>query len=365
MRMRSPEKRFSGTGLVAKGFANLALVVVVLFTFNAQTSTPQFKDQDGKIIEGSIAEERQLTLGGVEQTVLLRGRDRTAPLLVFVHGGPGATATPFLRTYNADLEDSFVVAYWDQRGTAKSYNQALDPADMTIAQLTADLGELIDQLLVEFEQDQVLLVAHSWGTIIGLEYAASRPETVAGFISVSQTTNQMASDRLGHEWALNEAQLINNQNAVDDLNEIGQPEYTIEEFYTQRRWVNVLGGGLYKPQSDLTLLTTALRTSEFGWTDLRSFFAGTQFSSKALWDEQQAYDARARHSDLDVPVFMMIGRHDKIIAPELGASYFNFLKAPSKELIWFEQSAHAPLFEEPEKFNYEVLRIAIEVGLMR
>ncbi|MEM9777248.1 MAG: alpha/beta hydrolase [Chloroflexota bacterium] len=365
MRMRAQEKRYMGKGLIVKGFANLALVIVVLFTFSAKTSTPQFTDQDGNPVENSIAEEKQYSLGGVEQTVLLRGRDRTAPLLVFVHGGPGATATPFLRTYNADLENSFVVAYWDQRGTAKSYNQALDPADMTIEQLAADLGELIDQLLIEFEQEQVLLVAHSWGTIIGLEHTASRPETVAAFISVSQTTNQIASDRLGHEWALNEAQLVSNQNAIDDLNAIGLPEYTIEEFYTQRRWVNVLGGGLYKPQSDFSLLRTALATSEFGWTDLRPFFTGSRFSGEALWDQQQAYDAASRHTRLDTPIFMMIGRHDKIISPELGESYFNLLNAPSKELIWFDRSAHAPLFEEPEKFNSEVLRIAVETGLIR
>lgn len=365
MRMRSQETQFTGTSLIAKGFANLALVIVVLFTFSANTATPQFKDEDGNIVENSIAEERQLNLGGVEQTVLLRGRDQTAPLLVFVHGGPGATATPFLRTYNSELENSFVVAYWDQRGTAKSYDQSLDPADMTIAQLTADLGELIDQLRAEFNQEQVLLIAHSWGTIISLEHTANRPETVAAFISVSQTTNQMASDQIGHAWALSEAQLVNNQNAIDDLNTIGSPEYTIEEFYTQRRWVNVMGGGLYQPQSDLALLRTALATSEFSWTDLRSFFAGSKFSSEALWDEQQAYDAASQHSQLEAPVFMMIGRHDKIISPELGKSYFNDLNAPSKELIWFEQSAHAPLFEEPGKFNSEVLRIAIETGLIR
>ena len=365
MRIRSQEKRFSGTSLAAKGFANLALVIVVLFTFSAKTSTPPFKDENGNIIEGSIAEERLVNLGGVEQSVLLRGRDRTAPLLVFVHGGPGATATPFLRTYNADLENSFVVAYWDQRGTAKSFNQSLDPTDITIDQLTADLGELIDQLLVEFEQEQVLLVAHSWGTIIGLEHAANRPETVAAFISVSQTTNQMTSDRLGHEWASDQAQLVNNQNAIKDLNSIGSPEYTIEEFYTQRRWVNVLGGGLYEPQSDLELLRIALATPEFGWTDLRSFFAGSRFSSEALWDEQQAYDAAARHQNLDTPIFMIVGRHDKIISPELGQSYFELLNAPAKELIWFEQSAHAPLFEEPEKFNAEVLRIGTAIGLIR
>ena len=69
------------------------------------------------------------------------------------------------------------------------------------------------------------------------------------------------------------------------------------------------------------------------------------------------------HPSIDVPIFMMVGRHDRIISPELGAEYFESLDAPAKELIWFENSAHSPLYEEPEKFNNEVLRISKLVGL--
>ncbi len=364
MRKESQNKRFGGMKMIGIGLANMVLVGVIFLSFSAKTSTPQFKDADGAIIAGSIAEERLMNLGGVDQTVYLRGRDRTAPLLVFVHGGPGATATPFLRTYNSDLENDFIVAYWDQRGTSKSYDESLDPADMTIDQLTADLGDLIDQLLAEFGQDQVLLAAHSWGTIIGLEYAAQRPETVAAYIAISQTTGQMASDEIGYEWALAEARAAGNENAISDLEEIGRPAYTIEEFYTQRRWVNVLGGGLYEHQSDLALLRTALATSEFGWTDLRSFFQGNRFSSETLWDEQQAYDAREQHQTFETPIYFINGRYDRLISPDLSAEYFETIDAPHKELIWFEESAHSPLFEEPDKFNELAKQIGQENGML-
>ena len=355
--------RFRAIRQFGPAVSALLMLTAILVPLTGRTSTPQIVDSNGEVVVGSIAEERRIELGGVEQTVYLRGRDRSAPLLVFVHGGPGATATPFLRTYNAALEDDFVMVYWDQRGTAKSYDASLDPADMTMAQLTADLDELIDRLLAEFDQEQVLLVAHSWGTIIGLDYAAENPHKVAAYITISQTTSQMGSDEIGYEWALAEARAAGNENAISQLEKIGPPPYTIEQFYTQRRWVNVLGGGLVEHRSDLTLLRTALATDEFSWADLSSFFRGNRFSAEALWAEQQAYDAAQKHQRLDVPIFMIVGRHDKIISPALGAAYFETLQAPAKELIWFEQSAHAPLFEEPKRFNGEVLRIAEMVGL--
>ncbi len=333
-------------------------LVIVLFATRG-TSTPEFADADN-----AIAEERMLTLGGVEQSVLLRGRDRTAPLLVYVHGGPGMTATPFLRTYNADLEDHFVVVYWDQRGTSKSYSDDLDPADMTIAQITSDLGELIDTVLAEFNQEQVLLVGHSWGTIPALAHVATAPETVAAYVAVAQTTNQIESDTVGYEWALAEAQATGNTRSVERLEAIGAPPYTIDEFVTQRQQVNFLGGTMVEPLSDLQLARIAIRTDEFAWPNLGPLVNGVQFSGAAIWDEQQQYDAFTRHPSIDAPIFLLVGRHDRVISPDLGAAYIDSVDAPQKEVIWFENSAHSPQFDEPEAFNATVIDIAEQVGLL-
>ncbi|NET38908.1 MAG: hypothetical protein F6K19_44175 [Cyanothece sp. SIO1E1] len=98
-------------------FAVLIIGLASALILTTRTSTPPFLDADGNVLTDSIAEERRVKLGGVEQYVLLRGRSRTAPLLVYVHGGPGGSETPFLRIYNAELENDFLTVYWDQRGT--------------------------------------------------------------------------------------------------------------------------------------------------------------------------------------------------------------------------------------------------------
>lgn len=106
----------------------LAVIVVGLAAtayLTSGTSTPPFTDTNGEVVPTAIVEERQMMIGGVEQYVYLRGRDRSAPILVHVHGGPGMTSVPFLRTFNAELENDFLVVYWDQRGTLKSLIQSL------------------------------------------------------------------------------------------------------------------------------------------------------------------------------------------------------------------------------------------------
>jgi pimeloyl-ACP methyl ester carboxylesterase len=352
-------------GKVMIGLILLLIAIAILAFVTAGTNTKQFVDASGNVLPNAIAEERRIMIGGVEQYVLLRGKNRKAPLLVFVHGGPGAVETPFLRKHNAALEDDFVVVYWEQRGAVHSYDPESDPADITIDRLTKDLGELIDVLLVEFEQEKVLLVAHSWGTVLALEHAAAKPETVAAYIAISQTTSQAESDAEGYKWTLAQARESNDEEAIKRLADIGLPPYTIDEFITQRRSVNQFGGSSMDNDSDFDLAYSIISSDEYSWRDLPSFVKGIASSGATLWPEQKHYDARERHPSIDVPIVMVMGRHDRVISPTLGVQYFEMLKAPAKELIWFENSAHGPPFEEPEKFNEVVLQTARSVGLIK
>lgn len=56
-------------------------------------------------------------------------------------------------------------------------------------------------------------------------------------------------------------------------------------------------------------------------------------------------------NDFKIPVFFFHGLYDYTCSYELGKIYFNKINAPVKGFYTFEQSAHSPLFEEPEKMN--------------
>jgi pimeloyl-ACP methyl ester carboxylesterase len=82
-----------------------------------------------------------------------------------------------------------------------------------------------------------------------------------------------------------------------------------------------------------------------------------RFSPTAMWTEFSALNLVKDASRLDVPVFFFLGRHDRVVAPECSLAYFETLAAPSKELVWFEDSAHMPAAEEPEKFNRAMVEL--------
>ncbi len=152
--------------------------------------------------------------------MLLRGRDRTAPL-VNVHGGPGMSERALYRFHTARLEDHVLTAYWDQRGAGKSFDPALDPATLTIDRMAQDLTALIDLLGAEVGRDKVLLVAHSWGTVLALEHIARRPETVAAYIGIGQVTHQLDSESEGYAWVRAGAAARGHTKAVAALTALG------------------------------------------------------------------------------------------------------------------------------------------------
>lgn len=61
---------------------------------------------------------------------------------------------------------------------------------------------------------------------------------------------------------------------------------------------------------------------------------------------------------LDVPVYLLQGRHDFVAPPATAEQYYQALDAPKgKQLIWFEESAHMPQYEEPGKFRQTLLTV--------
>jgi pimeloyl-ACP methyl ester carboxylesterase len=70
-----------------------------------------------------------------------------------------------------------------------------------------------------------------------------------------------------------------------------------------------------------------------------------------MWAEVSRLNLLDLAPALQMPVFFFLGRRDRWVPPETSVLYFDALSAPSKELVWFEESGHEPFSDEPAKFN--------------
>jgi proline iminopeptidase len=314
--------------------------------------TPPFVDARGRTIVGSVATMERVVIGGVEQSVWVRGLSDRAPVLVLLHGGPGAGEGALFRHYNAQLERHFVVVYWEQRGAGRSYDAAMPASAMTVRRFADDLDELVDLLRARFGVRRVALLGHSWGSAIGLLYARDHPDKVSVCAGTGQVADMVEGERRSYAFAVAEAARRRDRRAAAALRRIGPPPHSVKAMLESRKWCDRFGGSFYRRRmSTGTLICAALSEPEVNLWDLVLFGRGNAFSLRALWPEfsrLRLIDAVRR---VDVPVVFILGRHDRQVPSDLAAEYFRELSAPTKTLVWMERSGHNPPFEEPAAFN--------------
>jgi pimeloyl-ACP methyl ester carboxylesterase len=312
--------------------------------------TPRFRTATGEIVPGSIAELGYQRLGGVDQWVMIRGESLTNPPLIHLHGGPGFSETRLFRHFNSPLERSFTVVYWDQRGAGKSFVRNVPRSSMTVEQFIADLDELVDAVRKHVGQNKVVIFGHSWGSVLGVLYATRFPQKVAAYVGSGQIGDWPAAESASYAFALAEAQRLNNRKAVSKLRAIGPPPYPSSSVWTERTWLQRLDGQL-SPRALWDVARVAVAGPEASILDLPNLLRGFRFSMDAMWAEVSRINLLEVAPTIQVPVFFFLGRRDHWVPPETSVSYFDALDAPRKELVWFDDSGHAPFTDEPAKFN--------------
>ncbi len=323
--------------------------------------TSAFRGPNGEALPGSIAEVAYLQLGGIDQWVMLRGTDVANPPLILLHGGPGFPETGLFRHFNSSLEKLFTVVYWEQRGTGKSFARDIPAASMTIDRFVCDLDELVDAVCARLKKKRVVIVGHSWGSALGTLYAARFPEKVSVYVGTGQIGDLQASEESSYAFVLAEAERRHNRAALKQLRAIGGPPYTARTLGVQRRWLTRFVG-MMRGKSLWQVFRVLRSNPEGSIFDVPNIARGAMFSLRTLWGEVSQLNLEKSVPSLDMPVFFFLGRHDHQVACETSAAYFAKLVAPSKKVVWFEESAHMPPFEEPEKFNELMADLVVSVA---
>ena len=340
---------------------NIIIIVVVLI-FSSCTSTKKIKTPNG------LTEIKYLEINNTKQYVLIRGKDVSKPVLLFLHGGPGASATALLRKFNSELEDHFTVVYWDQRNAGKSYSKKTPKEEIRVAKYIQDVDTLTAYLKNRFNVEKIFLVGHSWGSRLGLYAIQKNPENYFGYVGIGQELASYEGELISYQYTLKRAKETNNLKAIKELEESGEPQsgdYTkmykngFWGLVKQKDWLLKLGGERYGKTKYTDWIFSIWFSREYSFFDLIKYGKSSGFSAgNIIYDTDfNNIDFFKQIPEVKVPVFFISGAYDYNTPWELVERYCDSLVAPKKEFIKFEKSGHSPVFEEPEKFNNEIIRI--------
>ena len=309
-----------------------------------QTWTPAIKG-----FENSISTLGLVPINGTMHGIMIRGNDKNNPVIIFVHGGPGTTEIPYVRKYQDLLEQNFTIVHYDERATGKSFHFLEDYSNLSINLLTEDLIALTDYISKKLDTNKIILAGHSFGTVVGIKAANLAPEKYLAYIGIGQIGDFWSRELESLEYCLEKA--IEKNNLVD-IREIESYRENVanHKITFPRKYARKYGGvsRLINDASDI--VSGLLLSPEYSFLDTIRFGKGRSISSKILWTELMQSNLPNEVSELKIPCYFVMGKHDYLTPVNSAKAYFDSIIAPSKEFIIFDQSAHYPHFEEKQKF---------------
>lgn len=319
------------------------LFVLALVMWQATTAPCYARETAGvERREPGLNEAMYVDIGGIDQWLQIRGDDPANPVLLWLNGGPGLSTIPSTYLY-ALWERAFTVVMWDQRGEGKTYQKSGDSVlrSMTIEQMTSDGIEVAEFLRSRLHKRKIILLGHSWGSILGIHMIARRPDLFAAYVGTGQVINIHKQFEAGYPQLLKRAS--GNHEAESELRSIGPPPWKDAEAYKiVNRWADALDppGKKNAPVPPATL------------EQWRSpyFQAGAEFSGRALFDAVGREDMTSFATRFDVPVIFIQGSDDLLTTTSAVKSYFNQIVAPKKKFIELPGAGHLAIFRDPDAF---------------
>lgn len=330
------------------------VMLIAVISSQFMTYTPHI---DG---DNAISELREITVNDSKQWLTLRGKNKDAPVILFLSGGPGGSQMGNARVALSELEDNFVMVQWDQPGSGKS-RWAVPRQQITLDRYLQDGHAVTQYLKQKFGKKKIYVIGESWGSTLGVLLMQRHPEDYAAFIGSGQMVDFAQTEVDDYKLALKIAKERGDTAKVKQLERRGSPPYYGDSVifdmlaYLQYLDNEMARRGNINPSK--SNIYASVLAPEYGLIDKYNWAAGLFRTLDQVFPQLYNINFRKSATKLEVPMYFLLGRHDLNAPTYLAEEYYQLLNAPKKELVWFEHSGHAPWNTEADRYVKEVKRI--------
>ncbi len=341
-----------------------ALIALVVLAFIAMRLVyPAILRESHKIEAPGIDQMELVEIGGIQQALYFRGEDTANPAILFLHGGPGSPEIPFLHTFQYDWEKDFTVVHWDQRNAGKTY-YANDPEavlpTVTAERVLADAHEVTAYIQQKLGADKIIVMGHSWGSVLGTMLVQTYPDDYSAYIGVGQIVNMKDNERLGYETVLAAAREAGNQSDVDALEALAPyPVESYDESFNNAiikvREYQIKYG--LATGMDLETVLPALASPYYSFGDLTYFLTvdALKYQGDLMRFLMDDYDARNYGLEYSLPVYYIMGENDFQTPYPLAKAYFEEIIAAEKRFFSVPDAGHFTMMDNTAEFTRVLL----------
>ncbi|MFI1064085.1 alpha/beta fold hydrolase [Streptomyces spororaveus] len=298
-----------------------------------------------------IDEQGFVRIGGIDQWISVRGEDLANPVVLELHGGPGASTAifgPRTRTW----EKYFTIVRWDMRGSLKTFGHggADGQGEMTFDRIYADAVEVTDHIRARLRADKVVLLGHSYGSAFGVRLAREFPDRYAAYVGTDQNIHDAGRDDSVRQALLTRLRGAGKRKELAAVEALGRDEHR----WTARE--RAMYAKLLATSDPLTLETMKKVVMGSLWCSPRHslremglFVKGMTFSEQ-ITASASGFDDWADGTEFEIPFFIFQGEKDVLTPPALARRFFDAVRAPVKGFELIEDCSHFAAFRRPDRF---------------
>lgn len=276
-------------------------------------------------------------INGIYQFISVQGTTG-APLILFLHGGPGSSRMKQAGTFTNLLQKKFTVVQWDQRETGRTQQMNASTQPLSLSLMEQDTHDLIDSLLNRFHKSKLYLAGESWGTVLGFNIADKYPSLLNAYLAFSPVIDQITSEQLG--LSMLKKATADNATAQKELAGVKIPFENGDQIYYLRKWMFYHDGSPL-PDKDTSLIKDYVRTWSVTWLD--------------TWRQAMQRNLFKTLPAVNCPVYFFVGGKDYQTNFSLSKAYYDKLTAPKKEFFLFENAGHSLLTTEADAVQHIIM----------
>lgn len=297
--------------------------------------------------------DEYVSINGIEQFMFHLGTNNDNPVMLFLHGGPGSAESLFTRAFQEKWEEIYTVVHWDQRGAGKTMTKNPDKLP-TIDLMLQDLLEVIHYLKKKYNKQKIVILGHSWGSVLGSIFIRKHPEEVAYYIGVGQVISMLENEQVGYNKVRELIEKADDKKSMKKLDSVG--EYPGEKVVFDKAFLKKCNKvrklqGKYQlgMKIDLAIWLTVFKSPIFRFSDIIAFmkvFKKNRKVHRFLGD----FNLRNESLEYKVPIYYILGENDWQTPYTIAQKYFDEVNAPNKKIYILPNSGHMTMLDQPDLF---------------
>lgn len=294
--------------------------------------------------------EEYVSINGIEQYLLHSGVNYDNPVMLFLHGGPGSVESLFAHAFQEKWEDIFTVVHYDQRGAGKTLTKNPDKYP-TIDLMIQDLFEIIQYLKKKYNKQKIILLGHSWGSVLGSTFIRKYPEEIEYYIGVGQVINMIENERVGYEKVKELIVKANDKKTLKKLEALG--EYPGEKYDsdTLKRCMKLrqIQGKYGLGVKMWSMLVAVFKSPIFKLSDVSAMIKALK-ANKETTNYLGTFNLMAESAEYKVPIYYILGENDWQVPYVIAKEYFNNINAPRKNIYLIPNAGHFTMLDQCDLF---------------